>query len=283
MRQTTEWVNREKEKEQIRQKEKENEFKIKRPSSCKPVIKKPIMSAELSERPSRPPTGLGMFENYYYDKLVEKNLLAEHCGQNFDEEYLEYQKKEDNAYKQIEREKQNQKVQNIEEQINQQYEAIKKAKLKEPLPDHNERGMIIPKTQKNYINENRQLVKNKKIIIKENNKEQENPFHKNYGKTPSYIEQMKVEAEIKKELDERKKKEARYPKGTRLLKEEERLKTLEGLQESKKELLGLLEKLPITMSSVSAQKRKAELERKLDEVEEAIETFSRKEVFIKVD
>ena len=70
---------------------------------------------------------------------------------------------------------------------------------------------------------------------------------------------------------------------TKRLSEEERLMTLNGLYESQKEIMGLIEKLPITLRTMASKNRKDELEKKLDEIEEAIKTFSRKQVFIKVD
>ena len=94
---------------------------------------------------------------------------------------------------------------------------------------------------------------------------------------------MKIEAEVRKEILRRKKEEAKHPKGTRLLSEEERVATLNGLYESQKEIMGLIERLPISMRTMAVQKRKDELEEKLDEIEEAIKTFSRKQVFIKDD
>ncbi|MCQ2816368.1 MAG: enkurin domain-containing protein [archaeon] len=255
----------------------------KRPQSSRQITKRSKTYNEL-EIKEKPIEGLGMFEQYYYDKLKEKNLLKDHCGIYFDEEYQKYQRKEDEALKQIEEEKQKQNVKNIEEQLNEDYEQIKKTKLKEPTPKSTEFGLILPKSQKNFIGENRKLISAKKYVIKGNSQHlEENPFHKNYGKTPSYIEHRKIEAEIQRELEERKRKEAKYPKGTRLLKEEERLKTLQGLQESKRDIINCIERLPITMSSIASQKRKEELEKKLQEVEDAIITFSRKEVFIRVD
>lgn len=81
----------------------------------------------------------------------------------------------------------------------------------------------------------------------------------------------------------RKADEAKYPKGTRLLSEDERLETLHSLENTKKDIITLLEKMPITMKTMQLQNRKAELEKKLDEIEDAIRTFSRKQVFIKID
>jgi hypothetical protein len=68
-----------------------------------------------------------------------------------------------------------------------------------------------------------------------------------------------------------------------LLSEDERLETLNQLLESRKEVITLLERMPISLKTMSLQNRKMELERKLDELDDAIRTFSRKQVFIKVD
>ena len=94
---------------------------------------------------------------------------------------------------------------------------------------------------------------------------------------------MKMKAEILKDIQKKKKEEEKYPKGTRLLSEEERLFTLKKLEESKKELENLIEKLPITLNSLSSKNRQQKLYKELDEVEQAIITFSKKQVFVKID
>ena len=63
--------------------------------------------------------------------------------------------------------------------------------------------------------------------------------------------------------------------------EEERVETLNGLMNSKKELINILEKLPITTRTLAMQNKKDELIKKIEEVEKAIEMFSKKQVFIK--
>ena len=94
---------------------------------------------------------------------------------------------------------------------------------------------------------------------------------------------MKIEAEKQREIDKLRKHEEKYPKGTRLLSEEERVFTLNKLLESKKDIENLLSKLPITMSSLAAKSKQEELYKKLDEIDNAITTFSRKKVFVKVN
>ena len=142
----------------------------------------------------------------------------------------------------------------------------------------------LEQTLKKPNNENKQN-KNKKKLNSNNNSNintDNNVIHKDYGKTPEYIKKYKMEEQIKKEEIKRKQEEAKLPPGTKLLSEEERLSTLDGLINSKKELTNLLEKMPITTKTLSMQNKKEELIKKLDEIEKAIDMFSKKEVYIKI-
>jgi hypothetical protein len=64
------------------------------------------------------------------------------------------------------------------------------------------------------------------------------------------------------------------------MKEEERLQTLDELQISKKEINNALERMPLGNQSMALLKRKREMEEKLMRIEKAIETFSKKKVYI---
>ena len=77
--------------------------------------------------------------------------------------------------------------------------------------------------------------------------------------------------------------EAKYPKGTRLLSEEEKNETLNSLMNTRKELINLIERMPISMRTIAVQNKKQEMEKKLEEIEQGIKTFSRKQVFVKMD
>ena len=141
---------------------------------------------------------------------------------------------------------------------------------------------------KDYIETNKHLITKIQNEINSNKlkeyyEKEKNPFHKEYGKTPKYIENMRKETEKKKEMEKLKKETAKYPKGTRLLSEEERLSTLEKLKQSKDDINKVIEKLPITCDSQAFRNKKDELFKKLDEIENAIETFSKKKVFVKVE
>ena len=72
----------------------------------------------------------------------------------------------------------------------------------------------------------------------------------------------------------------KIPPGTRLMPEEERLETLRDLQESHKEINTALEKLPIISKTLAMEKHKKALEEKMHRVSRAIETFSKKTVYV---
>ena len=76
------------------------------------------------------------------------------------------------------------------------------------------------------------------------------------------------------------KAKAKLPPGTKLMDEEERVKTLDALLENKKEVQETLEKLPLSMKTEALRQRKRELEEKMNELERAITTFSRKYVYV---
>ena len=221
---------------------------------------------------------ISMFNDYYHDKLVEKKIIPS------EEEEMEKKRKEDLDYQFEDHLRELKACNNIESQLNEQYENIKKVQLKANTPTINERGLILEKSNKNFIEENKQMVINGQIQKKiKNNKSMQNPYHKEYGKTPKYLQNMKIEAEKQKEIDVLRKQEEKYPKGTRLLSEEERIFTLNKLIESKKDIENLVSKLPITMSSLAAKNKQEELYKKLDEIDNAINTFSRKKVFVKIN
>lgn len=71
------------------------------------------------------------------------------------------------------------------------------------------------------------------------------------------------------------------PPGTRLMSEEERIRTLEELTNEKREIAAIIFSMPLSMKTEALKSKKRELETKLSEIERAITTFSRKVVYIK--
>jgi hypothetical protein len=63
--------------------------------------------------------------------------------------------------------------------------------------------------------------------------------------------------------------------------EEERVQTLEELQKQKNDIYDMLRSMPLSISTQNLKNRKRDLESKLVEVEKAVNTFSRKVVYVK--
>jgi len=72
------------------------------------------------------------------------------------------------------------------------------------------------------------------------------------------------------------------PPGTKLLDEEERVRMLKELEANKNELVNQIERLPISMKTLSMQKRKDDLEEQIRNVDKNIALFSRKKVFVAI-
>jgi len=70
------------------------------------------------------------------------------------------------------------------------------------------------------------------------------------------------------------------PPGMKLIDEEDRLETLAELERNRESINQTLRKFPIMCDTLSLQTKKANLEQKLQEVEEAVKIFSRKKVYI---
>ena len=244
--------------------------KNKNPSSSDNQEQKYIYN-QINNIGENEPKQLSMFDKYYKEKNENKDYqMNPNYYNDLEKEIFLNQKKEVNidandANKNIKEENENE---NIREAINR------------PPKEINQ--------QKNYIEANKHLITkiqnaNNTNKLKEYYDKKENPYHKEYGKIPKYIENMKLENEKKLEKEKLRKETAKYPKGTRLLSEEERLFTLEKLKQSRDDINKVIERLPITPDTQAFKNKKDELFRKLDEIENAIETFSKKKVFVKVE
>jgi hypothetical protein len=69
----------------------------------------------------------------------------------------------------------------------------------------------------------------------------------------------------------------------RLLSDEERIETLEILESNRQEVEHSLQRMPVVVETPSQVKHKTQLERKLQEIEEATRIFSRPKVLVKND
>ena len=71
--------------------------------------------------------------------------------------------------------------------------------------------------------------------------------------------------------------------GIRLLSEEERLETLKNLKSVGAELQNEFEKLPISLKTKALVQKEKEIETKMDELNKAIESFSKPKVYIALE
>lgn len=83
------------------------------------------------------------------------------------------------------------------------------------------------------------------------------------------------EVEAKLEAERR-----NLPPGMRLMGEDERLEMVRALENTKRETMNEIERLPITMKTMAMQKRREELEEKYRNLEKQIDHFSRKKVYV---
>lgn len=159
---------------------------------------------------------------------------------------------------------------------------VSKRNTKEGVPKAHEKGQIQQRKEKNYISGNMKSVifEMQPKQVQPKNEVAGKQLHKNFGKIPKYINNYKNDAEEYKQRLIQEEEDAKIPPGCRLMGEDERRKTLEELQISKKEVNNTLERLPLGSSSLVMQKRKRELEAQLLRIERSIETFSKKTVYI---
>ena len=274
------------------QQQNKNKNKIVRPNSAfvgsKKVNPKPDLNKqgqkyiynEINNLGENKPNTDSMFDDYYKQKNENNDYQMNPNYYNI----LEKRKLENQNQESIYDNQKGNKAQiNNNNNINNEQENENKVNpIKRQSKDNN--------NQKNFIEKNKNIITkiqkaNNSNKLKEyyDRKEKENPYHKEYGKIPKYIENMKLENEKKSEMEKLRKETAKYPKGTRLLSEEERLFTLEKLKQSRDDINKVIEKLPITSDTQAFRNKKDELFKKLDEIENAIETFSKKKVFVKIE
>ncbi len=213
---------------------------------------------------------ISMFDKYYKEKNENKDYqMNPNYFNDLEKEIFQNQKEENNNIKDV----------NVNKEVEKENENMRKAVNRQSKEINQQKNFI--ETNKNLITKIQNANNSNKL--KEYYDKKENPYHKEYGKIPKYIENMKLENEKKLQSEKLRKETAKYPKGTRLLSEEERLFTLEKLKQSRDDINKVIERLPITPDTQAFKNKKEELFKKLDEIENAIETFSKKQVFVKVE
>ena len=121
-------------------------------------------------------------------------------------------------------------------------------------------------------------------ILKILNKIKLPPQYKNKGKVPKYIHEFKIRQFIEREYERLVEEEKGYPKGTFKVFEGDRILILENLKILREKLIEELNLFPVDyfLRAVGIRNRRAEIERKLDEIEYAIKIFGLHDVFLKI-
>ncbi|KAI8825081.1 calmodulin-binding-domain-containing protein [Fimicolochytrium jonesii] len=103
------------------------------------------------------------------------------------------------------------------------------------------------------------------------------------GEIPKYLVNRKMEW-AQQELDRLNKlEEDKIPPGMMVVPDEDKQRTLRSLRQKQDQLMDQLARFPVVTETLGMQRRKAIIEAQLKEIEEAIETFSRKVVFVAKD
>lgn len=103
------------------------------------------------------------------------------------------------------------------------------------------------------------------------------------GQVPQYIEERKEQWRKEEEERRRNAPDPSAPPGHTLMPESERQETLQSLKQTHHSLVTELLSLPLKADNLSIRSRRAHLDCKLSELEEAIKIFSRERVYVKND
>ncbi|XP_070820832.1 enkurin domain-containing protein 1 [Chaetodon trifascialis] len=103
------------------------------------------------------------------------------------------------------------------------------------------------------------------------------------GKVPQYLEDRKKQWHKEEEERRRNAPDPTAPAGHTLMPENKRQETLKSLKETHRSLVTELLSLPLKADSLSVRSRRAHLDCRLSEIEEAIKIFSRDKVYMKID
>ncbi|KFR09920.1 Enkurin domain-containing protein 1, partial [Opisthocomus hoazin] len=120
-------------------------------------------------------------------------------------------------------------------------------------------------------------------LLEQKRRAQEEYNAKQKGHVPQYLLQRKELWRRQTEEQLRNLPDPDTPPGHAMMPEGQRLETLGNLKQTQEELVKDLVMLPMRADTLSVQRRRVELERKLSQMEEAIKIFSRPKVFIKLD
>ncbi len=155
---------------------------------------------------------------------------------------------------------------------------------KAAVPRRGQGGKLAPRSKKNFIKGNMVAA----IALSPPKAPAEDAtkpdLHSGFGEVPTYIrERQQAAAEAERAAAEKAEREKGCPPGMTRMSEEERVETLAVLMKNKEVGYQELAKLPMTVETPSLRRRKADLERKLEQIDDAIKIFSRECVWVQED
>jgi hypothetical protein len=151
---------------------------------------------------------------------------------------------------------------------------------KASVPRADEVQDLAPRSNADFIHRNKVKALSMQPKRRDEEEDEDSRKHREFGRVPEYLEERKAQwAEAAAER-RRSAPDPSCPPGMTAMPEHERLSTLETLQQSRRECLKQLEKMPFVIETPSMIKKQQGLELKLREIENAIGIFSRPKVYI---
>ena len=153
---------------------------------------------------------------------------------------------------------------------------------KAPVPRANEQNLLPSHAQSNFIQRNKVnaiTMQPKKGMLDDGDEIK----HREYGKIPQYLEDRKAKWMEEEEERRRRLPDPNCPPGMCLMPESERNETLQVLNDSRREALEQLRKLPFVIETPSMRKKQEFLENKLKEIDHALAIFSKPKVYVAID
>lgn len=137
-----------------------------------------------------------------------------------------------------------------------------------------------PSVQKNYERDNALAVINARTS-RNNSADQPTAYkHSNHGQVPAYLQQRKSELEQIKLAKQAELSAERVPAGTVRMSEQDRLDTLQSLNQQLNILNAELAQFPLRVTTEARRIARQTQENKIQEIENAIQLFSKKVVYI---
>lgn len=156
----------------------------------------------------------------------------------------------------------------------------KRMSLKAPLDMHNDTYQPPSgNTQRDYARDNALAVINAKVN-RPSSTETGSFKHSNHGQVPAYLQQRKAELDAIKAQKQADATRERVPAGTVRMSEEQRLETLEQLQQQLRTLQSELERFPLRVTTEARRVARQNHENKIQEIEDAIQLFRKQVVYI---